>query len=697
MQATNFSATFGGISISEVVLGPLALAPFGSIAPNPSSNDLRTTYTLNAPEYAADETLFIASADYDVTDNLILHVAGGYHDYSVVSYVVGTPIGEAASAIPASLSSGLFGAQYAAFFAGGVPLSAVNKGPSTGSLGGSIENRVTGVQSSDQSEAFNEQWTAEIRLNSAFDGPWNFLVAANYIDLELEANYYVLSTSLDYFAVAGPIAFGLYNPFDASLLNDTPLAALTPYFGSESFYGLESTALFGEAYFEPTETLKFTAGLRWNQDKKNIRARSIPLISAVSPFTSFPIDPAVGLAVLNNGPAFGLTGTPTRFDADGSTACDAITGVGCDPWQIQDATFEEFTGRFVVDWTPTIGFTDDTLVYASYSRGYKGGGFNPPITAVLSAAGIPPQFEPEFIDAFEIGTKNTLFDQRLQANVTAFYYDYEGYQISRIAARTAINDNIDAKIWGVEGEFVLAPNENWLFNLTASYLNTEAQDKTLLNSRDPTNGEAGHVLVKDWLGQNCVVLNTDPATFTATSAFGISLLPSPLDLQPAPVTTAIPGLNSPGAVTPFGLDCTPGGVLDGIFPGLVTPGIEVDISGNELPYSPEFTVSLGGQYTHVLPNGLALVGRTDYYWQDESWAKLFNDPRTDQIESWQVWNAQATLYGPEERWYVRGFVQNILDDDNITFHSDPTDSTGLATSFALLDPRTYGIEIGVNF
>src|SRR3546814_272283 len=38
----------------------------------------------------------------------------------------------------------------------------------------------------------------------------------------------------------------------------------------------------------------------------------------------------------------------------------------------------EWTGRAGFDWKPELGFTDDTMLYAFYSRGYKGGGANPP-------------------------------------------------------------------------------------------------------------------------------------------------------------------------------------------------------------------------------------------------------------------------------------------------------------------------------
>ncbi|MDT1055594.1 TonB-dependent receptor, partial [Pseudomonas aeruginosa] len=85
------------------------------------------------------------------------------------------------------------------------------------------------------------------------------------------------------------------------------------------------------------------------------------------------------------------------------------------------------TGRFVVDWKPRLSFTDDTLLYASYARGYKAGGTNSPgigsDPANIGFFQTDPRFRPEYINAFEIGTKNNLAGGRLSLNATAFYYD----------------------------------------------------------------------------------------------------------------------------------------------------------------------------------------------------------------------------------------------------------------------------------
>ena len=63
------------------------------------------------------------------------------------------------------------------------------------------------------------------------------------------------------------------------------------------------------------------------------------------------------------------------------------------------------------------GFTDDTLLYGFYARGYKAGGLNPAFSPGIGIVPISPTFKPEFIDSFEFGTKNTLLNGTLQMNL----------------------------------------------------------------------------------------------------------------------------------------------------------------------------------------------------------------------------------------------------------------------------------------
>ena len=109
--------------------------------------------------------------------------------------------------------------------------------------------------------------------------------------------------------------------------------------------------------------------------------------------------------------------------------------------------------------------TEDTLIYGFYSKGYKPGGFNPPVSDQFQGD-IKFDFAEETVDALEIGTKTTLLDGRMTLNGAAFYSDYSGLQITRIANNSSINDNIDAKIYGLELEAY------WLLNSLRASLST---------------------------------------------------------------------------------------------------------------------------------------------------------------------------------------------------------------------------------
>jgi len=128
-----------------------------------------------------------------------------------------------------------------------------------------------------------------------------------------------------------------------------------------------------------------------------------------------------------------------------------------------------------------------------------------------------------------------------------------------------------------------------------------------------------------------------------------------------------------------------------------TDGNQVPLEGNELQNSPELSFSFGAQYTFPLAAGYELSIRGDYYWQDDSWGRIFNRDPIDRIESWDIINAQATLTPDDGSWYLRAFVQNLADDDNVTglYVTDP--SSGLFTNVFTMEPRRYGLAFGINF
>ncbi|MEG8023942.1 TonB-dependent receptor [Sphingomonas aurantiaca] len=74
---------------------------------------------------------------------------------------------------------------------------------------------------------------------------------------------------------------------------------------------------------------------------------------------------------------------------------------------------------------------------------------------------------------------------RLRLNLTGFYYQYKNLQLSRIVARTSVNDNVNADIYGVEAEAIMSPIPAFVVNMNASYLHSKvSSDKFLVNPRD---------------------------------------------------------------------------------------------------------------------------------------------------------------------------------------------------------------------
>lgn len=193
----------------------------------------------------------------------------------------------------------------------------------------------------------------------------------------------------------------------------------------------ESYAVFGQADFALTEQLGLTLGARYTIDKKNFN-----FISTIAGNNVYEYSKAtVGdLATINDG-----------------------------------------------FWTDKIGLnyklSPATLLYASYSRGVKSGGFNAPIAPTLSP---PPtdamSFKNETLDAYEIGSKNEFWQHKARLNSTLFYYDYKNSQAYNLFGLTTLITNAPARHMGGEIELQLSPDNHWLFGLGISYLDAIVKD-----------------------------------------------------------------------------------------------------------------------------------------------------------------------------------------------------------------------------
>ena len=740
-DTTNANSTLASIFASQQFLGAPAI--FGALAPalkplaianlygpdaftgaiNPT--DPRKVYTAYKPRYFADEIQAEAKIEHDF-GKVKLGASGLYQRNTVDSsqdydLAINNPAGfvaglTAASAYAAGLGPlGPLGAQIAPAVKALIPngpngpycTSSVYDTTGTGAFGGRSTCAAVPLNY-DRSVQYNDAYTGEVILTTQFDGSLNFLVGGIYNNVRTTENsYYVNAFGLDYasavLGLAGTIGQQSGNAAAGIAPNPTFPSSYraSPYYRNNTNYAkLESYGLFGEAYWKATDRLKLTVGVRYNNDKKSISARTTLFSDAnggavLVPYTATNITQAAGYANLDYDP--GRTGNQL--------------------YDVRKVSFSEVTGRAVVDFK----ITDESLLYASYSRGYKSGGINPPLSPIFA---VNEAFSPEFIDAFEVGSKNTFLDGRLRLNVAGFYYKYKSLQISRIVARTSVNDNVDAEIYGLEADAIIEPIRAFAVNLGFSYLKTKvSNDKFLSNPRDPSGGRSDAVIIKDITNaSNCAVVPNVTGNAAGTNTLVGIVNTAGLGLNAPTAFPANSGIN--GATGAFGicsilsaaaagnlaavspafapLQAFINGTLNGGAPGalpytVLNEGVTTNLRGNQLPQSPKFKASAGAQYTIDLGSGgMTLVPRYDISITGNSTGSIFNGT-ADRIPSYFIQNAQVQLNGKDDRWFVRGFIQNIGNNNATTGLYVTDQSSGLFTNIFTLEPRRYGIAGGIHF
>jgi iron complex outermembrane receptor protein len=610
------------------------------------------------------------------------------------------------------------------------------------------------------------QLSQEFRLASNFKGPFNFSVGGNYMHYETAEQYYVFANTLTLFAASQSLpigktglGFGTLGAWDPSTsdnhecfqggghslglgygyqynrpslgagvptevcyyIDPNPLTQVNAkghnYFLSQNPYKLDSYAAFGETYYDVFSDLKLTGGIRWTDDKKH--------------FIDIPSE------LLAN-------------------------GYGYQPIATVDQQWNQLTGRMAANWTPKLDFTDQTLVYGSFAHGYKAGGANPP-GATLFSYGSPQQsgvpvhpltFKPEFIDAYELGTKNTLLDGGLTLNGDIFFYNYKGYQISEIVDRTAINLNFDATVRGAELEASYEPIPGLKFNFAGGYEATRINDgQSSVDLMDRTAGHPGWMLLKPFvtLPSNCVLpdyvvaalllsgspgAQGNPAVSACGTAYTDHFDPVPNFAQGGyyhwnngnPYYTISPSIfhpfdpGTPKYFYPFTSFTTsgyPGGGYPGFDPLAGTPGdtyegqntfngfdygpvpnngegFAKNVGGNQLPNAPHFTVSFSGDYTIPVSEDWAATLHSDFYWQSQSFARVFNDRPYDKLRGYSNVNL-ALILTNASGWQVMGYLKNVFDTTAITGAFLNSDDSGLTTNVFLTDPRLFGVRVTKNW
>ena len=204
-----------------------------------------------------------------------------------------------------------------------------------------VDNRPTEPFGFDQKGTLDQQqFTQEVRLASPSHDKFNYVVGAFFFDQEVNRT------------------------FDRTILGTTTFADFT--------VDTQNYAVFGEATYSFSESLRLIAGGRFTEDD-------------------------------------------ISYDFDSFTSADPQKSYLSD-----DTDESNFSPKVALEWT----VNEDVMTYLSYVQGYKGPGFS--LTATTSE--LTPRIDPETADAYEIGLKSTLWDGRLTLNAALFYTEYQDWQ-----------------------------------------------------------------------------------------------------------------------------------------------------------------------------------------------------------------------------------------------------------------------------
>lgn len=161
---------------------------------------------------------------------------------------------------------------------------------------------------------------------------------------------------------------------------------------------LNSIAGFGQTTYTFTSATRLTTGLRYTYEKKSLFGYENGVLAA---------DPSVTIPLFQAGTSALSSNDPT--------------------WRLSlDHDF----------WSGGTG-------YISYNRGFKSGGFN-----VRDPTN--PPFQPEKLDAYEIGLKTQFLDDRVRLNSAVFDYEYKNVQVARYTTNTVIYNGAGARLYGLD-------------------------------------------------------------------------------------------------------------------------------------------------------------------------------------------------------------------------------------------------------
>ncbi|WP_375207827.1 TonB-dependent receptor [Hyphococcus sp.] len=228
----------------------------------------------------------------------------------------------------------------------------------------------------------------------------------------------------------------------------------------------DSIAVYGEANYEILPSVKITAGLRYTWDDIDFSE------GLTTYFDDTGVARLITVSDFMQGGGFAPYILEDVMDEMGNVVIPSFSSLGIPepgPLEVSGGS-NRLTGRAIIDWKPT----DETLVYASYSRGYRAGTFNGYAYGSANQVYFVP---PETVNAYELGFKSRFFDNRVQINGAFFYYDYEGQQGQVVDATATANlISFDGSMKGLEIESIFAVTDTFQLSASLGLLDTQYAD-----------------------------------------------------------------------------------------------------------------------------------------------------------------------------------------------------------------------------
>ncbi|MEC7819669.1 MAG: TonB-dependent receptor [Pseudomonadota bacterium] len=236
-------------------------------------------------------------------------------------------------------------------------------------------------------------------------------------------------------ANGGAGAFGPATPLIVGAINNLAQVRDRGSTGDQYNQNSENFALFTHNILHITDNIDLTLGLRYTNEKKTLDA------TFGNDNVFCPANRALLRPLLANPALGGLAGGLLALSCQGNSTSE-LNGVSIADERKED----EFTGTAILSWKPT----DDLMTYASYSRGYKAGGFNLDRSALsnpvlFNAAAINPsvlQFAEETVNAYEVGAKYSTREFGL--SIAAFRQEFTNFQLNTFNGSVFLVQNINS-------------------------------------------------------------------------------------------------------------------------------------------------------------------------------------------------------------------------------------------------------------